>query len=34
MSKKSNQFLPEVRECAVGMVREHRGEHLIVVGRH
>ena len=26
MSKKSNQFSPEVRERAVRMVREHRGE--------
>ena len=27
MSKKSNQFSPEVRERAVRMVREHRGEY-------
>ncbi len=27
MSKKSNQFLPEVRERAVRMVVEHRGEY-------
>ena len=27
MSKKSNQFSPEVRERAVRMVREHRSEH-------
>ncbi len=27
MSKKSNQFLPEVRERAVRMVLEHRGEY-------
>ena len=26
MSKKSNQFSPEVRERAVRMVREQRGE--------
>lgn len=28
MSKKSNQYSPEVRERAVRMVREHRGEYL------
>ena len=27
MSKKSNQFSPEVRERAVRMVREHRSEY-------
>ncbi|MBT9551406.1 MAG: hypothetical protein IV088_11190, partial [Hydrogenophaga sp.] len=27
MSKKSNQFSPEVRERAVRMVQEHRGEY-------
>ncbi len=27
MSKKSNKFSPEVRERAVRMVREHRGEY-------
>lgn len=27
MSKKSNQFSPEVRERAVRMVLEHRGEY-------
>jgi transposase len=27
MSKKSNKFSPEVRERAVRMVQEHRGEH-------
>ena len=27
MSKKSNRFSPEVRERAVRMVREHRGEY-------
>ena len=27
MSKKSNQFSPEVRERDVRMVREHRGEY-------
>lgn len=27
MSKKSNQYSPEVRERAVRMVREHRGEY-------
>ena len=27
MSKKSNQFSPEVRERAVRMVREHRGDY-------
>jgi transposase-like protein len=27
MSKKSNPFSPEVRERAVRMVREHRGEY-------
>ncbi len=27
MSKKSNHFSPEVRERAVRMVREHRGEY-------
>lgn len=26
--KKSNRFLPEVRERAVRMVREHRGDYL------
>ena len=25
--KKSNKFSPEVRECAVRMVQEHRGEY-------
>ena len=25
--KKSNKFSPEVRERAVRMVREHRGDH-------
>jgi transposase len=25
--KKSNKFFPEVRECAVRMVQEHRGEY-------
>ena len=28
MSKKSNKFSPEVRERAVRMVREHRGESI------
>ena len=28
MSKKSNKFSPEMRERAVRMAREHRGEHL------
>ena len=27
MSKKSNKFSPEVRERAVRMVQEHRGEY-------
>jgi transposase-like protein len=27
MSKKSNQFSPEIRERAVRMVREHRGDY-------
>ena len=27
MSKKSNRFSPEVRERAVRMVRDHRGEY-------
>lgn len=27
MSKKSNEFSPEVQEHAVRMVREHRGEY-------
>ena len=27
MSKKSNQFSPEVRERAVRLVREHRGDY-------
>jgi len=27
MSKKSNQFSHEVRECAVRMVLEHRGQY-------
>lgn len=27
MGKKSNRFSPEVRECAVRMVHEHRGEY-------
>lgn len=27
MSKKSNQFSPEVRERAVRLVQEHRGEY-------
>jgi len=27
MNKKSNKFSPELRERAVRMVREHRGEH-------
>ena len=27
MSKKSNRFFPEVRERAVHMIQEHRGEH-------
>jgi hypothetical protein len=32
--KKSNKFSPEVRERAVRMVQEHRGEYHIVVGSH
>jgi transposase-like protein len=28
MNKKSNKFSPEVRERAVRMVQEHRGEYL------
>ena len=28
MSKKSNRFSPEVRERAVRMVRDHRGEYI------
>jgi transposase len=27
MSKKSNRFFPEVRERAVRMVQDHRGEY-------
>jgi transposase len=34
MSKKSNRFSPEVRERAVRMVQEHRGEYPSSVGRH
>jgi transposase-like protein len=30
MSKKSNRFSPEVRERAVRMVQEHRGEYPTV----
>ena len=30
MSKKSNRFSPEVRERAVRMVQEHRGEYASV----
>jgi len=30
MSKKSNQFSPEVPERAVRMVREHRGEYPLL----
>ena len=30
--KKSNKFSPEVRERAVRLVQEHRGEYLAVGG--
>ncbi|MBS0163142.1 MAG: hypothetical protein JSS48_11330 [Nitrospira sp.] len=30
MSKNSNQFSPEVREQAVRLVREHRGEYPLM----
>ena len=33
MSKKSNRFSPEVRERAVRMVLEHRGEYLEGTGK-
>ncbi|MCB8746290.1 hypothetical protein LHU53_05160 [Rhodoferax sp. U2-2l] len=31
MSKKSNRFSPEVRERAVRMVQEHRGEYPLAM---
>ena len=34
MSNKSNRFPPNVRERAVRMVHEHRGEYLSLLGSY